>query len=357
MAAGFKLGIWNAPPTPRTLHRSILQWEAKAKISDAPTTPSRSAAHSSESYFTSANRSLEDISRSQTSSPEINEINWSPKKSAPLASNRLPAAFGMYRDSNQPTRQDDTMLGMPPQPGNTGSLQEHQTLAQRGFSYKQDNKFRSRAYEPSPLANPSLITNMGLSNMSLGEMFGFPSAKFQPPENHFAHRSASQQGSSVSDAWSYRKTTETGGAIGHTSNRRTRSGFSQSADVDMDEDDEDSQNLASLSRRSAGPTSMDTDHTNDMFSSFGFGPTTAHSTSNSYSKGSGAFAAQRYFPPEPETGLEDNFFGIVKIVDDYLPPQQGPRSIAGRNLMLKKRMAQRWLSLLLFCRCIILWRV
>ncbi|KAG0019764.1 hypothetical protein BGZ80_005305 [Entomortierella chlamydospora] len=327
--------------------------KATAKTSNSHATPSRSPAHSSESYFTSASRSFEDISRSQTSSPEINEINWSPKKSAPLASNRLSAAFGMYRDSNQSTRQDDTMMNTLPKLGHTGSLQEQQS---RGFDYKPDNKFRSRAYEPSPLANPSLVTNMGLSNMSLGEMFGFPSAKFQPPENHFAHRSASQQGAGVSDAWSYRRTTEAGSANGHASNHRTRNRFSQSADFDMDEDDEDSQNLTSLSRRSAGPISMDTDHTNDIFSSFGFGSTTAHSTGNSYSKGSGSFAPQRYFPPEPETGLEDNFLGIVKIVDDYLPPQQGPRSIAGRNLMLKKRMARRWLSLLLFCRCIVLWR-
>ncbi|KAF9400464.1 hypothetical protein BGX21_004240 [Mortierella sp. AD011] len=331
------------PSTSKTSAHGNVFGDDKGKVttktSNSHATPSRSPPHSSESYFTSASRSFEDISRSQTSSPEINEINWSPKKSTPTASNRLSAAFGMYRDSNQSTRQDDTMMSTIPKLGHTGSLQEQQP---RGFDYKPDNKFRSRAYEPSPLANPSLVTNMGLSNMSLGEMFGFPSAKFQPPENHFAHRSTSQQGAGVSDAWSYRRTTETGGANGHVSNNRTRNRFSQSADFDMDEDDEDSQNLTSLSRRSADPTSMDTDHTNDIFSSFGFGSTTAHSTGNSYSKGSGSFAPQRYFPPEPETGLEDNFLGIVKIVDDYLPPQQGPRSIAGRNLMLKKRMARSY---------------
>jgi hypothetical protein len=70
-----------------------------------------------------------------------------------------------------------------------------------------------------------------------------------------------------------------------------------------------------------------------------------------------AFGAQRYFPPEPETGLEDNFFGIVKIVDDYLPLQQEPRSITGRNLMIKKRIARRWLVLILLCRSDTLFKV
>ncbi|KAF9116418.1 hypothetical protein BGX27_002777 [Mortierella sp. AM989] len=338
-----ELKLDNSSSYPSTLkaplNSSISQEDKRKNLPDTFTAPTRSAAHFSDSHYTSTSRMLDNASRSRTSSPEINEINWSPKKTVPPASSRLPAAFGMYRDSNQSSRQDDSMLASTSQLGTTGSFLEQQASGQNGLTYKTDNKFRSRAYEPSPLANPSLVTNMGLSNMSLGEMFGFPSAKFQPPENHFAHRSANHQGAGASGAWSYRKATDTGGALGlsQSSTHRTHSRFSQNADVDMGDDD--SQKLTS--RLS---TDTDADHTDTMFSSFGLGPTSSRSENNSNTNGRGAFAAQRYFPPEPETGLEDNFFGIVKIVDDYLPPQQGPRSIAGRNLMLKKRMARRWLG-------------
>ncbi|KAF9437063.1 hypothetical protein BGZ76_002081 [Entomortierella beljakovae] len=301
----------------------------------------------SNSFLASSN-AFDDAIRSRSGSPEINEINWSPKKPMSIPSSR--GAFGMYRDPSQSRRNDNTPQSSNAQPG---------TLRDP-FSQNTDTKFRSRAYEPSPLANPSIVTNMSLSNMSLGEMFGFPSAKFQPPENHFAHRTGSQE--ARTDPWKFRKADEKGSNLGfgQTITRRARSQFAQDVDDDMDDDDdedEDSRRLASLGRRPRSPLSMDTDtdNTGNMFSSFGFGATPSYSGSSN-SNGKEIFAPQRYFPPEPETGLEDNFFGIVKIVDDYLPPQQGPRSIAGRNLMIKKRMAQRWLILISACRCIALWK-
>ena len=202
-----------------------------------------------------------------------------------------------------------------------------------------DNRFRSRAYEPSPLANPSLITSMGLSNMSLGSFFGFPSAKFQPPENLFAHRSASGEIGTKTDVWSYRKPVDSGfsGASSAPVNRRRPL-----------VDDDDDHNVFE-------DRTMDMDEDNDLSWTFGSSSRIGETTKSF--AGRGAIAPQRYFPPEPETGLEDNFFGVVKIVDDYLPPASEPRTISARNLMLKKRMARRWLVLAVVCRIVPLWMV
>lgn len=201
-----------------------------------------------------------------------------------------------------------------------------------------DNRFHSRAYEPSPLANPSLITSMGLGNMSLGEMLGFPSAKFQPPENLFAHRSPSGEAGAKNDVWSYRKSINSGFSGSSTQVNRRR--------PLVDDDDE---------HRALEDRTMDMDEDNDLSWTYS-GSNRMGETGKTFA-GRGAIAPQRYFPPEPETGLEDNFFGVVKIVDDYLPPTLEPRTIAARNLMLKKRMARRWLTITIVCRSSPLWMV
>ncbi|KAI8597965.1 Ima1 N-terminal domain-containing protein [Dissophora ornata] len=280
---------------------------------------SRQSARASDNFMFSTSPSSLEFPASRPGSPDINEINWSPRKPSSAASVRPPAAFGMYRDSNHADEQEGISFQASSRPGSAGSAYGQQNVRSAPSI---DNRFHARAYEPSPLANPSLITNMGLSNMSLGEMFGFPSAKFQPPENHFAHRSTRQNREQGMDAWSYRKAAGSGGlnptrSTDHRASAPAPSRFSGGADVDMDDDEE------SWSKETFGAPEP--------------------------------FAAQRYFPQERETGLEDNFFGIVKIVDDYLPPQEGPRSIIGRNLMLKKRLARRWAIVILLCRGVAFW--
>ncbi|KAF9562533.1 hypothetical protein EC968_005203 [Mortierella alpina] len=187
---------------------------------------------------------------------------------------------------------------------------------------------------------------MGLSNMSLGEMLGFPSAKFQPPENLFAHRSTKEPAANAHDAWSFRSPSVNTAAMGDDrSFGRGRSSIPSRFDTDVDMNDavdDDDRSLDARLRRTGLGYTMDHSAEGTQRSAFG------HSFAkdripDTWSEGREAFAAQRYFPPEPETGLEDNFFGVVKIVDDYLPQRQEPRTIVGRDLMLKKRMARRWL--------------
>ncbi|KAF9283270.1 hypothetical protein BGZ68_005454 [Mortierella alpina] len=195
---------------------------------------------------------------------------------------------------------------------------------------------------------------MGLSNMSLGEMLGFPSARFQPPENLFAHRSAKESTTNVQDAWSFRSPSGTGAMGADRSFGRGRSSVPSRFDTDVDMNDaieDDDRALGAKLRRTG------LDHTTDNSAQGtlrnAFGSSFAKNQSlDTWADGREAFAAQRYFPPEPETGLEDNFFGVVKIVDDYLPQPQEPRTIVGRDLMLKKRMARRWLIVVLLCRCV-----
>ncbi|KAF9193795.1 hypothetical protein BGZ50_007088 [Haplosporangium sp. Z 11] len=295
---------------------------------------------------------------SRPSSPDMNQMKWSPKKPSSLSSTSQPASFGMYRDPGHIQSRDDHLFqGRSQGLGSTGSFLGQGSSVHMNVN-SMDNKFRSRAYEPSPLANPSLITNMGLSNMSFGELLGFPSAKFQPPENHFAHRIANGQGTKETDAWSYRKPTEArafGGNGRRTDHGRSsaHSRFADNGDMDMDDDDDDGYSGSrGLSRRMGQSQSNE----NDLLSALGSAATTSRSKSGWTVDGREPFAAQTYFPPEPETGLEENFLGVVKIVDDYLPPRQEPRTILGRNLMLKKRMARRWLAIGIPCRCIMLWK-
>ncbi|KAG0371892.1 hypothetical protein BGX24_001022 [Mortierella sp. AD032] len=201
---------------------------------------------------------------------------------------------------------------------------------------------------------------MSLGNISFGEMLGFPSAKFQQPENHFAHRSAPDSGRS--EPWAFRKPADSSASAFGTDRIHRRgqpsrpSGLSRNTDVDMDGDDDDDDDNDNNVRRGVfaqgrRDTGMDSDLFGNSFSSLGRPSQTRDSWTVD---GREAFAAQTYFPPEPETGLEDNFFGVVKIVDDYLPPKQEPRTIDARNLMLKKRMARRWFVFVVLCRTLTL---
>ncbi|KAF9121351.1 hypothetical protein BGW39_010593 [Mortierella sp. 14UC] len=209
-----------------------------------------------------------------------------------------------------------------------------------------------------PASSPP--TRLPAVNISFGEMLGFPSAKFQQPENHFAHRSVPDSGRS--EPWAFRKPTDTssstfGGDRAHRHGQSSRpSGLSRNTDVDMDGDDDDDDYNDNDVRtgsfvRSRRGTGLDSDFFGNSFSALGR-PSQARDSWTV--DGREAFAAQTYFPPEPETGLEDNFFGVVKIVDDYLPPKQEPRTIDARNLMLKKRMARRWLVFVVLCRALTL---
>ncbi|KAF9917349.1 hypothetical protein BX616_001292 [Lobosporangium transversale] len=332
-----------SPPSSKVLSRNNAllenQHKTKKRESNAVSTSTRLAINSSEL--------LHDGPRSRTDSPDIDQMSWSSNKPTLTSANHLSAAFGMYRDPNRHSEQESASF----QPGSRPGSAE---MFNNSFTAGNSNvKFHTRAYEPSPLANPSIIANMGLNNISLGEMLGFPSAKFQPPENHFAHRSARSQEQNETKSWSHREFTsetersELNHSLAQLRRPLARSGFSDYTDADMNDEDD---SLAFSSNH--GPFGRD-EKVKTPSSSGG----SLESPRNCWtSDGRDLFAAQRYFPPEPETGLEDNFFGIVKIVDDYLPPQQGPRSIGGRNLMLKKRLARRWLILLLLCRTCFAWK-
>ncbi|KAF8933449.1 hypothetical protein BGZ47_010867 [Haplosporangium gracile] len=321
-----------------------------------PPALSRTASDPSNRFAASPSPSWADYSGSQSDSQDANQMSWSPKKPTSSPPTRLPAVFGTYRDSSQKTTQDDAFLqgvarfGQDPTNTYTSHTSTHNN------DRNNDNKFRSRAYEPSPLANPSLITNMSLGNISFGEMLGFPSAKFQQPENHFAHRS--QPDSGRSEPWAFRKPAESStNTFGmdriHRRGQPSRpSGLSRNADVDMEgDDDDDEDNDNNIQRGAFGQRRRDAGSDSDLFGNSFSAMGRSNQVRDSWTvDGREAFAAQTYFPPEPETGLEDNFFGVVKIVDDYLPPRQEPGTIDARNLMLKKRMARRWLVLILICR-------
>ncbi|KAF9311270.1 hypothetical protein BG003_007586 [Podila horticola] len=240
----------------------------------------------------------------------------------------------MYRDSSFSGDYEDTT-----QSGTSFAAAGRPQPFQERLNQVTDNKFRSRAYEPSPLANPQLAASMGLGNMSLGEMFGFPSAKFQAPENHFAHRSITKANQKGSDPWSYRRD-----SVSDQDDDLPGSALKPrypGVGTDLDDDDEDDKTLF---KSYSGH--------DDVFSRFS-SMDTSGSRSGLTFDGREAFAAQTYFPPEPETGLEDNFLGVVKIVDDYLPQSQTPRTIAGRNLMMKKHKALYWLAAILLCRVVL----
>ncbi|KAG0032222.1 hypothetical protein BGZ81_011401 [Podila clonocystis] len=274
------------------------------------------------------------FTESRPGSPDADQIDWSPRKATPPVSGQIPARFGMYRDSSFSGEYEDTT-----QPGTSFAAAGRPQPFQERLSQATDNKFRSRAYEPSPLANPQLTASMGLSNISLGDMFGFPSAKFQAPENHFAHRSLTNVNQKGPDPWSYRRDSasdQDDDLLGSTRRRRY-----PGMGTDLDDDDEDDKS------RFKSYSGHD-----DVFSRFS-SMDTSGSRSGLTFDGREAFAAQTYFPPEPETGLEDNFLGVVKIVDDYLPQSQTPRTIAGRNLMMKKHKALYWIATILFCRVVL----
>ncbi|KAG9068916.1 hypothetical protein KI688_011212 [Linnemannia hyalina] len=322
----------------------------------SPPALSRTASDPTNRFAASPSPSWADYSGSQSDSQDANQMNWSPKKPVSSPPTRLPAMFGTYRDSSQRTTQDDPFLyGMAGLGQDSANTYTSHTSTHHN-DRNNDNKFRSRAYEPSPLANPSLITNMSLGNISFGEMLGFPSAKFQQPENLFAHRSQSDSGQS--EPWAFRKPAETSSSsFGmdqiHRRGQPSRpSGLSRNADVDMEGDDDDDEDNDNNARRGAfGQRRRDAGSDSDLFSNSFSAMGRSNQARDSWTvDGREAFAAQTYFPPEPETGLEDNFFGVVKIVDDYLPPKQEPRTIDARNLMLKKRMARRWLVSILICR-------
>ncbi|KAF9298444.1 hypothetical protein BGZ74_009376 [Mortierella antarctica] len=271
------------------------------------------------------------FTESRPGSPDADQIDWSPRKATPPVSGQIPARFGMYRDSSFSGEYEDTT-----QSGISFAAAGRPQPFQERLNQATDNKFRSRAYEPSPLANPQLTASMGLGSMSLGEMFGFPSAKFQAPENHFAHRSTTKATQKGSDPWSYRRdsVSDQDDDLPGSTRRPRYPGM----DIDLDEDDEDDRSrLKSYSGH------------DDVFSRLS-SMDTSGSRSGLTFDGREAFAAQTYFPPEPETGLEDNFLGVVKIVDDYLPQSQTPRTIAGRNLMMKKHKAPYWLAATLLSR-------
>ncbi|KAF8932107.1 hypothetical protein BGZ58_007220 [Dissophora ornata] len=226
-------------PQTRIKTRRYYPWLAAGSPAPLPVS-SRQSARASDNFMFSTSPSSLEFPASRPGSPDINEINWSPRKPSSAASVRPPAAFGMYRDSNHADEQEGISFQASSRPGSAGSAYGQQNVRSAPSI---DNRFHARAYEPSPLANPSLITNMGLSNMSLGEMFGFPSAKFQPPENHFAHRSTRQNREQGMDAWSYRKAAGSGGlnptrSTDHRASAPAPSRFSGGADVDMDDDEE-----------------------------------------------------------------------------------------------------------------------
>ncbi|KAH7032297.1 Ima1 N-terminal domain-containing protein [Linnemannia elongata] len=324
----------------------------------SPPVLSRTASDPTNRFAASSSPSWADYSGSQSDSQDANQMNWSPKKPASSPPTRLPAVFGTYRDSSQRTAHDDPFLQGMARLGQDSTNTYTSHTSTHHNDRNNDNKFRSRAYEPSPLANPSLITNMSLGNISFGEMLGFPSAKFQQPENHFAHRS--QPDSGRSEPWAFRKPAETNSSsFGmdriHRRGQHSRpSGLSRNADVDMEgEDDDDEDNDDNARRGTFGQRGQNTGSDSDLFgNSFSAMGRSSQARDSWTVDGREAFAAQTYFPPEPETGLEDNFFGVVKIVDDYLPPKQEPRTIDARNLMLKKRMAKRWLVFILICRAL-----
>ncbi|KAF9928457.1 hypothetical protein FBU30_002359 [Linnemannia zychae] len=322
-----------------------------------PPALSRTASDPSNRFIAPASPSWNDFSGSLSDSQETNQMNWSPKKPLSTPSSRLPAVFGTYRDSSKRTSQDESFIHGMSRLGQDSSSIYTSTFSSSNHDRTNDNKFRARAYEPSPLANPSLITNMSISNISFGEMLGFPSAKFQQPENHFAHRSAPD--SNKLEPWALRKPAGTGsGAFGmdrgiHRRGQGSRpSGLSRNADDENERDDEDedySYTQRTTFESHGQNTGMEADIFGHSFSAMG---RSSQARDGWTVDGREAFAAQTYFPPEPETGLEDNFFGVVKIVDDYLPPKQAPRTIDARNLMIKKRMAKRWLVLIVVCRAL-----
>ncbi|KAF9425863.1 hypothetical protein BGZ94_007160, partial [Podila epigama] len=273
------------------------------------------------------------FTESRPGSPEEDHINWSPRKPRSQANTYLPARFGMYRDSSASDLNDN----QPSDFGRPRSFQER--LESRPVDYQ----FRARAYEASPLTNPQMLESMSLGNMSLGQMLGFPSAKFQPPENHFSHRSTSRQAQKSSDLWSYRRGSTSDQEDSRRLTRRPHSRFPGNAGSDLEDDDED------VHKDRFGKYASTTDH--DMFSRFG-SMGTQGSRGEFTADRREAFAKQTYFPPEPETGLEDNFLGVVKIVDDYFPPNPTPRTIAGRNLMMKKRKVLLWIALVVLCRVV-----
>ncbi|KAG0204278.1 hypothetical protein BGX28_003738 [Mortierella sp. GBA30] len=339
----------NNETPPYQSSRSSRASEALRNRSNALPELARSATDPSNNAF-DAHTSSSVLFSSRPTSPDINQISWSTKKSSQPASTQSPASFGVYRDPGQ----DNTALHNPSRMHMSTAFQSgHHT---NGYTPLTDNTFRSRAYEPSPLANPSAITNMGLSNMSLGEMLGFPSARFQPPENLFAHRSAKDTGTKAVDAWSFRTPTEARASGAERSFRsgspamRTR--FADNTDDVAMDDETDDYPLQSSTRRTNLGHTMDEAAEDDQHAGF-HRPISKNRSRDGWTvDGREAFAAQTYFPPEPETGLEANFSGAVKIVDDYPPQRQEPQTIFGRDLMLKKRMARRWVILLLLCRCI-----
>ncbi|KAG0342042.1 hypothetical protein BG004_005777 [Podila humilis] len=294
-----------------------------------------------------------DFTNSRPGSPNTDQIDWSPRKATPPVSGQLPAQFGMYRDSNFSRQYDDASASLGTSFAAVAATDKPQSFQERLQAQSTDNKFRSRAYEPSPLVAPDLMANLSRANMSLGEMFGFPSAKFQPPENHFAHRSVTKESSiQKSDPWSHRKDSESEPEDDFPSRRTTRFGQSRvngRMDMDFQDDDEVENKHRFKSYSNRNQYDNDADDVFSQFRSMGsFG-----SKSGMTIDGREAFAAQTYFPPEPETGLEDNFLGVVKIVDDYVPPSQTPRTIAGRNLMMKKQKAPFWMALIVLTRIIV----
>ncbi|CAO3571790.1 unnamed protein product [Mortierella alpina] len=342
--------------TPPSAREFAVSGQQEPQRYDLHATPSlaRSATDPTSNAFAAPAQSPSGYYGSRPGSPDINQISWSPRKPGNAASTRSPANFGMYRSAGQDSAWSQEVSSTPTF-GST--LTGHNT---NGYIPVVDNTFRSRAYEPSPLANPSLITNMGLSNMSLGEMLGFPSARFQPPENLFAHRSAKESAATVQDAWSFRSpSADSGAKVTDGAYGRGRASALSRFDTDVDMNDaidDDDRSLGARLRRTGLDHTMDNSSEGTQRNAFGRS-LTKDRTLDTWADGREAFAAQRYFPPEPETGLEDNFFGVVKIVDDYLPQRQEPRTILGRDLMLKKRMARRWLLVVLLCRCVSLLEV
>ncbi|KAF9160502.1 hypothetical protein DFQ26_005429 [Actinomortierella ambigua] len=92
----------------------------------------------------------------------------------------------------------------------------------------------------------------------------------------------------------------------------------------------------------------------DLFGSLGFASSSAasaqHGVAPKGKRNVDMFAQQRFFPPDANTGLEDNFWGAVKIEDDEL--RDTPRTREGRNMAMKKRMAMRWLLAGIFSRAV-----
>ncbi|KAG0226354.1 hypothetical protein BGW42_003689 [Actinomortierella wolfii] len=284
---------------------------------------------------------------SRSSSPDNDNINWSPRKPRQAGdAGRLPPQFGMYRDPSDPVAQRNI-----PTPGHSNE-QERAAFIQGGLQpLNPSNKFHSRAYEPSPLAHPSMVMEAAQKGTSLGEIFGFPSARFQPPENHFAHRSTAPQ-----DMWSYRRRE---GSHSDSSRPKSLLDYMDSHDVHELEDDDEDDDLDDSDggiRGIRGPRPKlkhrrkeSTSDVEDIFGSFGFSSSTAsthHRYSQKNNRDGEMFNQQRFFPPDANLGLEDNFWGAVKIADDELPDL--PRTREGRNMAMKKRLAIRWL-LVGFC--------